>query len=366
MFDDGSVTSLYEMLKTNPGTVRATQIKKITFMENYFENLTSLARAFINCRALTEVNNIPNSVKEMNYTFEWCSGLKNPPILPNNLTNMYYTFATSSLTTPPVIPDSVNNMVATFDSCTSLTQAPTIPQGVTNMQSTFQGCTALTTVPNIPSSCEYYDKTFYNCTKLSSVPIDGWKGYFYRTFYKCSSLNQQINIESATLLDSVFEDCSSLTYTPILPSNYTGSMQNCFKNCTSLTQAPVIPDGVTNMGTCFNGCKSLKQGPVLPESVIQMHQIYATAGVTDVYIPLTNVSTYDYALNNTGGITNVTWVGERKSSYNVKSLAGNASIPKTDIQELVPEHLADLYKDKAIFDFSKKEITINNTKTTLE
>ena len=366
LFDDGSVTSLYEMLKTNPGTVRATQIKKITFMENYFENLTSLARAFINCRALTEVNNIPNSVKEMNYTFEWCSGLKNPPILPNNLTNMYYTFATSSLTTPPVIPDSVNNMVATFDSCTSLTQAPTIPQGVTNMQSTFQGCTALTTVPNIPSSCEYYDKTFYNCTKLSSVPIDGWKGYFYRTFYKCSSLNQQINIESATLLDSVFEDCSSLTTPPILPSNYTGSMENCFQGCTSLTQAPVIPDGVTNMGTCFNGCKSLKQGPVLPESVIQMHQIYATAGVTDVYIPLTNVSTYDYALNNTGGITNVTWVGERKSSYNVKSLAGNASIPKTDIQELVPEHLADLYKDKAIFDFSKKEITINNTKTTLE
>ena len=96
------------------------------------------------------------------------------------------------------------------------------------------------------------------------------------------------------------------------------------------------------MGTCFNGCKSLKQGPVLPESVTAMHQIYATAGVTDVYIPLTNVSTYDFALNNTGGITNVTWVGERKSNYNVTSLAGNARIPEKDIQELVPEHLADL------------------------
>ena len=208
-FEDGSVTNLNSMMDVSNGSNDHAfqQIETVTFMEDYFDNLTSLSRAFRHCHNLTKVTNIPSNV---------------------------------------------SNLQEVFMQCSSLTTAPTIPNGVTNMQSTFYGCTSLTTAPNIPSSC-------------------------------------------------------------------------------------------TNVGACFNGCTSLKEGAVLHENITAMHQIYAGSSVKKIYVPLANITAYDFMINNlTVNLEDIIWIGERKTDFSIPLLAGNRSVPQADIKELVPEHLADL------------------------
>ena len=413
-FEDGSVTSLEQMFSGN-NLICRTQIISITFIEGYFDKLTNIRNAFV-CINMTNINNLPKNITQFPSAFVNCYALNQQFDLSDyNITTngLQLTFQNcSSLTHTPILPSNyVGSMNNCFQNCSSLTTAPNIPNGVDNMQSCFDGCTSLTTVPNIPSSCEYYDKTFYNCTKLSSVPIDGWKGYFYRTFYNCISLNQQINITSATLLEAVFEGCSSLTIPPILPSNYKATMVNSFNGCTSLTEAPIIPDGVTYMNSCFRGCTSLTQAPTIPNSVTNMSSCFNSCtsltqaptipnGVTNMSyifygcssltqapvipssvkeanycfayctslttgsniqstslkmtcfyencsnlqtatIPFSAITEYQDMLKGCSKLTDITWTGERTSNFNF-SYIGKNDISQKDIQELVPEHLADL------------------------
>ena len=355
-FEDGSITALNNLFDLYVS--KRSQILNVTFMDGYFENLINLNRTFKGASNLQNVNNIPKSVIYMQNTFENCSkfnqqlDLSELNILKDNLSGTFY--GCTSLTHTPILPSNyTGSMQGCFQNCSSLTEAPTIPSGVTNMQDTFNGCTSLTTIPNIPSSCEYYDKTFYNCTKLSSIPIDGWKGYFYRTFYKCISLNQQINITNATLLDSVFEGCSSLTTPPILPSNYTGGMQRCFSGCTSLTQAPVIPEGVTNVSYCFHGCSKIKEIVIPYNCRIINNVAHGCKSLSNITIPLTYLgfndngelqkANYLNVIFDTNNLVKITWVGETTHDLDIPYMCSSTPFEQqNNIQELVPEHLADL------------------------
>ena len=85
----------------------------------------------------------------------------------------------------------------------------------------------------------------------------------------------------------------------------------------------------------------------------------------EVTVPLDSIGNYT-ATFNASAIQNITWTGERITDFNLNTMGSNITFPKQDIQELVPEHLADLHKDEIKISFSKKEITINNTETTWE
>ena len=365
LFDDGSVTDLANMLNSN-NTTHKNQIANVTFMDNYFDNLTNLNNTFREMKGLVSVTNIPNGVTNMKATFlgadkfttldrfpnnvntlESCfaySVIVDIPQIPRNSINMSSAFnccsklncvvdlsnvtvignlnstfySCSSLTYPPILPSNyTGSMNDCFNGCSSLVEAPVLPNGVTNMNSTFKGCSSLTTAPNIPNGVTNMLDTFNGCKVLTTAPtIPQGVTNMNGTFNGCSVLTTVPNIPSGVInMDWTFNACKSLTTTPNIPDSVT-SMANTFSSCSSLTTAPTIPNGVTNMNNIFSNCSKL----------------------TECTIPLPNVINYTNCLLGCSSLTNITWTGERTTDFSLTTL-GAPSYTQADIQELVPEHL---------------------------
>ena len=415
LFDNNDVTDLTSMYDTNNMNTM-NQVYNVYFMEGYFNNLTIIDRAFRHADYLRKVENLPNSITYMKYTFEFAgkysSGLTITN-LPSNLTGLYYTFTASKLLNCPEIPKGItylqsafsdcgtinqefnlsdyniqkDGLIRTWNACSSLTHipilpsnytgslqntfygtkiatAPVLPNGVTSLNATFQGCTELITVGNIPLSCNIYEKAFDGCTKLTSVPETGWKDNMYYTFYNCRSLNQKIVIESASNLRSTFFNCSSLSITPTLPETANASMDSTFWYCTSLEYPPQTPLKITSLCNCYKGCSSLKEPPIIPNNVGNILSLVQNSQITNITIPLDTINSYENALQNCTQLTDITWSGKRTADFNLNKL-GAPSYTQEDIRELVPEHLDDLYKDKIKISFGDNKITVNNTETTI-
>lgn len=417
LFEDGSVTSLSEMFWDN-NTQHGKQIITVTFLENYFENLTDMYSTFCQRGDLNiiSVKNIPNNVENLSATFEYCGKLTSISNLPQRAKNLNATFmACRSLTSIPNLPNTVNNLWNTFNSCdklnqqfdlsnlniqkdnlwdtfkgcssltytpilpsnytgsmqgvfvgTKITTAPILPDGVTSLNGTFRDCPELTTVGNIPSSCNNYNVTFYGCKKLTSVPEDGWNDVMVSTFFGCSSLNQRIVINSASSLNSTFRDCSSLSITPVLPEVVNGIMNNCFQGCSNLVTPPQTPKGVTSMRATYYNCTSLTSPPEIPNNIAYIDNILYGTKITELTLPLDSITSYGNALYGCSLLTDIAWTGKRKTDLVLGS--GGLCCPsytQADIQELVPEHLDDLHKDKIKINFGDNKITINDTETTI-
>lgn len=200
-FDDGSVTTLENMFHGNNETYKS-QIVNITFIENYLNNLTSLLSSFREMTNLISVNNLPNSVNNMSTTFHTCTNLKSVSNLPSNLAIMYLTFY----------------------SCINIENVPTLPNTVKDLRSTFN---------------------------------------------TCKKLNQEFDLSQMNINDNqlteTFNNCISLTYTPILPSDYTGTLQGAFSQ-TKITVAPSLPNGVTSLYSSFANCTELTRVDNIPTS----------------------------------------------------------------------------------------------------
>ena len=154
------------------------ELSQITSLSSYFRNnrvitkfpelkyctgLSSLPQTFQSCSNLTEIT-IPEGVRDMTYTFYYCTGLVNTPMIPNSVTDMNRTFyGCSSLVNAPIIGEGVTNMYYAFRGCTSLVNAPIIPNNVTDMNGTFYGCTNIDGVFVIkPVTPPKYTSTFNN------------------------------------------------------------------------------------------------------------------------------------------------------------------------------------------------------------
>lgn len=207
IFDNNDVTSLENFIgrgydfKNYNNTYAGKQVKKVYFMENYFSKLESLLFAFRDTK-IEEVYNIPNAVKNMNGFASYGTPLK---------------------------------YISNF------------PSALTNLQQAFINDLALVELPSIPNTVKILDQAFQGCTKF----------------------NQQLDLSNLNLndggIENLFNGCTSLTYTPILPSNYTGTLQGAFQN-TKITTAPVLPDGVTSLENTFNGCTELTTVGNIPSS----------------------------------------------------------------------------------------------------
>lgn len=263
LFEDGSMTSLWVLFGTNGNTNTKAQIRKVTFMDGYFANVTNMAHAFADCSKFEVID---------------LTALKDCKL---------------------------ESLSWTFIRCSNLTQLIGIDLLDVSANNDFS------------FSC-----TFYGCGKLTSIDTSKWV------------------VKNGTKFEETFKDCELLTTAPAIPQGVT-SMQDTFNGCTALTQAPTIPSSVTNMSSTFKGCTSLTQAPNIPNSVTNISMMLALCEkVTSITLPLANIQTYNGALNSTG-ITDITWVGERNSDFDITSLYFNGC-SQQDIQELVPEHLADL------------------------
>ena len=121
-----------------------------------------------------------------------------------------------------------------------------------SLSNTFTSCINLITVNNIPKSVTDFRNCFENCNKLN-----------------CQIDLSDYNIRDGRL-EGTFLNNYELSYTPILPSNYIGSMGSSFRECRKLVETPIIPNGVTNMDNTFNGCSALTTAPNIPDSVTSM------------------------------------------------------------------------------------------------
>ncbi len=177
-------------------------------------SVTSIGKAFNNCRSITCVT-IPESVTSIeDSAFSFCSNLGSIKI-----------------------PDSITSICDfAFNSCSSLTSI-SIPDSVTNIGGcAFANCSGLVNI-EIPSSVTIIETfTFDSCSSLKSVTIP----------------------ESVTNIGNyAFNDCSSLASIEI-PNSVTSIGHTAFANCNGLVSV-VIPESVTNIGNyVFNNCSSLE------------------------------------------------------------------------------------------------------------
>lgn len=351
LFEDGSVTKLTTMCGANNNAhgVRG-QIVHATFMEGYFENLTSLHDGFAYCAKLETVTNIPKSVTTFRSIFDGCSKLNQQfdlsdfNIEKDGLMNAFSNC--KLLTHPPILPSNyTGSMASCFQGCTSLVEAPVIPDGVNALNNTFKGCTSLTTIGNIPSGCSIYGAMCEGCTSLTSVPTDGWNGAMNHCFFNCTSLSQQINISSATNLQQTFQNCSSLSITPTLPTSANCSMAQCFQSCTSLVTPPVIPQGVTNMDSCYNSCSNLTGKAIVPNSVTTFSNCFKDCSkLNSITFPLDSIGTglsYDETLKGCNSLTDIEWTGLRTTNFSLLALYA-PPFTQADVKELVNDHLGTI------------------------
>lgn len=236
--------------------------------------VTNMAYTFNNCYSMSIPPEIPDTVTNMNSTFQGCNITTAPDISAcTKLATMNGTFSGCKKLTnlgEYVIPDSVRNVESLFSDCKELTDAPVLPEGITSLNNTFTRCAALINVPQLPSTVTDMTHTFNNCISLVIAPeIPSSVTWMYMTFLECSSLKEAPAIPNGVKnMSGTFMRCTSLVDVSniVFPSGVT-SLQQTFYGCTSLTTVPEIADTVTSMYQAFSYCTSLTAKPVIPSSV---------------------------------------------------------------------------------------------------
>ena len=153
-------------------------------------------------------------------------------------------------------------------------------------------------------------ESFYVLFKMTGK-IEAWHNAYSMISSDFSSAEGEVGHYG---LNSLFEDCSSLTKAPLLlnalsPFCYYGM----FWQCSSLTQAPSLPATTLAMGCyqhMFNGCESLTQAPSLPATTLASNCYQAMFSrcykLKEVRISATTTATgaLDYWLNKVSATGN--------------------------------------------------------------
>ena len=186
--------------------------------------VTTMEQTFLHCTYITHAPDVSAAISltNMTNTFSGCTSLIEAPILPDNVENMAQTFndctnlktyagstAADGDFTDYVIPNSVRDMTYTFGNCKALIKAPQIPFGVEILSSTFCGCANLIQVYEIPESVTDLGYAFMWCYKLQAAPaVPSNVQDMEQTFYSCTSLTGSIEINANP---SVYSKCFSGT-----------------------------------------------------------------------------------------------------------------------------------------------------------
>lgn len=158
---DGNIISVKDLIQT------------VEFMSNDILP-ESLDYWFVGCSKLEEIKNIPSSVKSMYRTFDGAEKLSKVPDLNalENLENIEMAFkGCHYLATTPLLPNSVINMNHTFEDNIFLSSITNIPNSVKYMNSTFAGDVSLTETPDLPDSVLEMADIYNGCTNLKTTGV---------------------------------------------------------------------------------------------------------------------------------------------------------------------------------------------------
>lgn len=267
--------------------------------------------AFANCRYLTSVTNLNDSIDCLDYTFYGCIRLNTIPVLPNNTTYMNATFSGCwELPNAPIIPNGVVTMVSTFQYCNHMTDAPVIPNSVTDITGCFYNCTRLINVTKIPDSVTSMRSTFTSCTNLVTAP--------------------EISNNTVSLFYT-FDSCTNLVNYPTIPNSVT-NMSGTFRFCTSMIDIPVIPDSVVDLCNCFEGCRNIFYNnnamyELTGNNVVNVRNTFGGIWVTNhnvnIKIHSPNIiDAYNFFRGNSDNYARYVYVPANSTTYNSFIAAG--------------------------------------------
>ena len=228
-----------------------------------FTGITRCNGAFSGCSNLVRVVNADlSSLENGHMMFDGCSSLTtlyneiSGDLDLSKLEEGYYMFSgCASLTQfPASVLSSLENAISMFSDCTGLTSIPNLTLGrLVNAQSMFYGCSSVTTAGTMDLST------------LTGEYITGssprWDGGAVSMFAGCSSLvgfSGSLDLSSALVIESMFENCVSLTGVTLTTSSVLKNTNSLFSNCRSLrTVNKFNTENVENAGFMFGGCSSL-------------------------------------------------------------------------------------------------------------
>ena len=156
-------------------------------------------------------------------------------------------------------------------------------------------------------------------------------------FENCSSLTTipKLDTSNATSMFGMFVGCSSLTTIPLLDTSKVTNMVNMFNYCRNLATIPLLDtSNVTGMGGMFNGCENLTTIPQLNTSKVTHtnYMFYMCSNLTTIpelntsKVTNTNKMFYDCTKLttipelDTSSVTDMSYMFEGCSNLNNESL----------------------------------------------
>lgn len=196
------------------------------------------------------------TLENMDYMFDRCYALKTVENIPGTVTDMLHAFSCTGLTEVPELPENIRGLDYTFDSCGGITEVDftKFPSTVYNFMSTFSN----TNVTNVTitfdnmeekdSTTMEFDYCFSGCTKLKTMVID------------CTNLTT----DKLLSLGGICRDCTALESFELIntPENHimpgARFAGNMFANCENLVS--VKNEGYFEFccDWIFKNCKKLK------------------------------------------------------------------------------------------------------------
>ena len=234
-------------------------------------------RAFYNCKYMTGDLNLPEGFTEIGMeAFDMCK------LSSVNIPSTLHTIST-----------------AAFSGCKF--SSVNIPSTVTSIGAyAFSGCGAEQgMVVNIEGDFEYgtyIRNSAFKDSKTKALTLGEGRFYIMEQAFKgCNMLVGDLVIPRATIGNSAFMDCTSLSSVHISENVITTEIsEDAFNNCSGLTGDLIIPNKITTIGArAFNGCTNLNGALVLGQGVTSIgEEAFKQCGFSDIIVePATRPTT---------------------------------------------------------------------------
>lgn len=242
--------------------------------------------------------NLPSNITSLNNTFNGCANLINAPNIPSTVTDLTNIFSDcTNLTEVTSDIDDYTNIITTgsFYNCVSLEKI-----SVSSITAKTTLSNKLTQPDDFPSSLDKSSIISYGyvCTlaeldDLLSSLAENTTSTPYKIKITGLTVTDCGNAGTAGTLGNILRNHKT-KYIDLreteLPNNLT-SVTNLFNDCSSVVYSPAIPDSVTDLSSTYRGANSLLEAPEIPSGAITLsytfRNCYLLTDASGLVIPST-------------------------------------------------------------------------------